>query len=116
IVNRIADEYYNLSDRHESKLTTDMIAKLTEHEIEQRQHVENLRSRVEKLAQEAGGLEGTVPDSKKQRSVCDTESTMAGLRAKLLAAQLEQAVKGAELEVATRLFEEESFDVPEDDV
>ncbi|HEY2894542.1 MAG TPA: hypothetical protein VGJ16_10030, partial [Pirellulales bacterium] len=114
IVNRVADEYYGLSERHESKLTQDMIGKLIEHQIEQQQHVENLRSRVEKLAKEVGAKEGAVAE-KKPRSA-DVESPMAGLRTQLLSRQLEQVIKGAELEAAQKLYEEGSFEPSEADV
>jgi polysaccharide biosynthesis transport protein len=122
IVNRVADEYYGLSERHESKLTQDMIAKLIEHQIDQQQHVENLRSRVEKLAKEVGGSaavahskDGFIAVGTKPGGV-DLQSPMAGLRARLLNRQLEQAVKAAELEANTRLSQEESFEPGEADV
>jgi capsular exopolysaccharide synthesis family protein len=110
IVNRVADEFYGLSERHESKITQELIGKLIELQIDQDQHVETLRSRVEKLAKEAGGKEAmgaTAPRTP------DLQSPMAGLRSRLLARQLDQAIKTAELEAATKLSLEENFEPSE---
>jgi polysaccharide biosynthesis transport protein len=121
IVNRVADEYYGLSERHESKLTQDMIGKLIEHQVDQQQHVENLRNRVEKLAKEVGGKEGggawkvsggegAVISAENRAPGIDLQSPMAGLRSRLLNRQLEQVLKGAELEANTQISQEESFE------
>lgn len=115
IVNRVADEYYGLSERHESKMTQELIGKLIEHQVDQDQHVENLRSRVEKLAKEAGSKEGAVSPEKRGPGV-DLQSPMAALRSRLLNRQLEQAIKNAELEASTKLSLEETFEPTEADI
>ena len=109
VVNRVADEYYGLAERHESKLTQELIGKLIELQVDQDQHVGNLRSRVEKLAKEAGGTAGFGPVEQRKPTV-DLQSPMAALRSRLLNRQLEQAIKNAELEAATKLSIEETFE------
>lgn len=115
VVNGVADEYYRLSEKHEAKLTQDTIAKLIEHQVDQQQHVENLRSRVEKLAKEAGDPDIGITGFRPQR-VTEVQSPAAGIRSRLLAKQLELAVKSAELDACTRLSQEETFEPSESDI
>jgi capsular exopolysaccharide synthesis family protein len=114
IVNKVADEYYSIYQRHESKITQETIAKLIDHQVNQQKHVENLRNRVEKLAKEVQGKADLGDATPAQR--LGMASPMVELESQLLKAQLEQLTKSVELEVAMKLAQDTNYEPSEEEV
>ena len=105
IVNKVAEEYRALHDRHEKRLNHLTIVKLQEQETEKELQVKNLRTQLERLAKDIPGVaRHSAPSLPKQRPAANP--ALAGLQAQLIALEFEQAITSARLQAATELFKQ----------
>lgn len=112
IVNAVADSYFNLYQRHDSKAAEDTIKILTQQATTHSGEVDRLRKDVDKLARELSGEQGLPPATTSDKLQLDAIDQQ--LEAQLVQARLKLVTTQAELQAEEGLLLKEDFTPPED--